>query len=157
MNPIDDPVDEISLLLTLFKDTPFVELFEIMGWDTTKKFIRVFGGTTIPIPSRHDLNKVARDVEIYRTIQQTRTDTESLAVVKAMCKKYDLTPCGVIHQYNRIRRLFGIGKTRINPSMAHRAAAEYATEEAQRRKKEAQDRANHRKKLKKLEKKRSKK
>jgi hypothetical protein len=55
-------------MLYIDRYTNMPELYGMLGLDTFKSFIDVFGGTTIRIPSRSELTIIARDVHIYKVL-----------------------------------------------------------------------------------------
>lgn len=80
-----DPVmhkhlDAVTLVLLYNNQNSLLpDLYEIFGDEALVKFIDIFGGTTIRVPSRDDLANAVRDVNIYLTLKHNRAKVEDLA------------------------------------------------------------------------------
>lgn len=84
-------VDLIQLvLLDVAYDTHLPEIFEIFGGDSVLKFLEIFAGTTIEIPSREVLERAIRDITVYIQMQRASL-TEHPRVVMGLASQYDLT------------------------------------------------------------------
>lgn len=65
-------VDPVKLLLFATYDTLFVDLFSVLGPHLALRFIRIFGGTTIKVPSIDDVKVAVRDFQIFRELHSLR-------------------------------------------------------------------------------------
>jgi hypothetical protein len=59
------------LLLSSCSQTIFPELLEIFGPEAVVKFMDIFGGTVIRVPSRSFLEQVTRDVDIFNMVNSS--------------------------------------------------------------------------------------
>jgi Mor family transcriptional regulator len=86
--------------------THLPEILEVLGREHTLKFLEVFAGTTIEVPSREVLERCFRDVEIYyrlsRAKGRAKTDT-----ARDLAAEYDVACKQVWSIYRRMRRVLG--------------------------------------------------
>lgn len=85
--------DQIFLALVIsdaFSVVP--ELFKTLGREQFLKFIDVYGGTTIRIPTRDSIMRCLRDVSIYQRYTEHGVDMKTLA------QEYELS-------YHNVRRI----------------------------------------------------
>lgn len=68
------------------------EIYRIFGNPAlTEKFLTVFGGTTIRIPSTKELEEEERNLAIYQTLMGSGSKSESRRLGKALCEHHGLT------------------------------------------------------------------
>jgi hypothetical protein len=62
----------------------------VFGTELTEKFILVFGGTTIHVPSTREIEEESRNVSIYSTLKNAKSIQQSKRLGQALCEQYDL-------------------------------------------------------------------
>jgi Mor family transcriptional regulator len=96
------------LLLQTCSQTIFPELLEVFGAEAVIKFMDIFGGTVIKVPSRSFLEQVTRDVDIYNMVKNS---IERETAVDYLSYKYDTSNEHIMDCYNRvceIRNKYGL-------------------------------------------------
>lgn len=83
------------LLYALSQDTLILELFTILGTKETLKLITFFGGTTIEIPTKQNIQKTIQNVLIYKLKEKGKSLTHianafqtTVDVVRQQVAKY---------------------------------------------------------------------
>lgn len=80
------------------------ELYDVFGREHLIRFLEIFGGTTIKVPSEVELAQAARDVTIYCRLNEAPKEGQE-EVVASLAKEYNLDE-GVVSQiYSRMVRL----------------------------------------------------
>lgn len=106
---VRDHVDTLRvILLSACSQTIFPELLEIFGPEQVVRFMDIFGGLTIKVPSRTFLQQATRDVDIYTMMTNS---PEPEAAVDYLAIKYDMDPVYVRDCFSRvkeIRRRYGV-------------------------------------------------
>lgn len=90
--------------LTLIDRTPktiFPELVEIFGSEAAVKFMDIFHGLTIKVPSRELLDFCVRDADIYARL----SSAYSSSAVHALAEKYKVTESQILHTYHYMVKL----------------------------------------------------
>lgn len=75
-----------------FQDSLFPEIIECFGLERAVQFVKIFGGTTIEVPSADAIQHAMRDFDIYqrlKVVQENRVDVDNL--LKKMSNEYFLT------------------------------------------------------------------
>jgi len=72
------------------------ELYEVFGREHLIRFLEVFGGTTLKVPSEQDLAQAARDVSIYCRLSEAPRGSVG-EVVGSLAKEYSIEE-GVVEQ-----------------------------------------------------------
>lgn len=110
---IFDPVSGQSLdlikvaLLEFGIESHLPELFDIFGEDALLKFLDIFGGCTITIPSRHEVRDVIRDVRVYLELSRIPRTTEGRQnIVGELCTRYDISARTLYNIFERMERSF---------------------------------------------------
>ena len=80
------------------------ELYEIFGRETLFRFLELFGGTTIKVPSETEIKKAARDVDIYCRITDAAADHRD-EVITVLAREHDLTETWVRAIHDEMRKL----------------------------------------------------
>lgn len=80
--------------------TVFPELLEIFGPEAVIKFMDIFGGLTVKVPSRTFLEQATRDVDIFHTMATAQDKT---AAKEFLAVKYDMEPGYVLQCYDRVK------------------------------------------------------
>jgi hypothetical protein len=71
-------IDKSDILYLYLCDTTFLDLMEILDTEQLKKFILIFGGTSINIPSIADIKNCGRDFRIYSYIEKHKQENKSM-------------------------------------------------------------------------------
>jgi hypothetical protein len=79
------PFTEQDLLRAAYAYTILPDLIDLIGYENTKKLIAVYGGTRMKIPSLASLAELKRNYQMYREIQSSDQDPDS---VTAIARKY---------------------------------------------------------------------
>lgn len=110
---IFDPVSGQTLdlikvaLLEFGLESHLPELYDIFGEESLLKFLDIFGGCTITIPSRHEVRDVIRDVRIYLELSRIAKTAEGRRnVVSELCTRYDISPRTVYNIFGRMELSF---------------------------------------------------
>lgn len=110
---IFDPVSGQALdlikvaLLEFGLESHLPELYDIFGEDDLLKFLDIFGGCTIKVPSRYEVRDVIRDVRIYLELSRIPRSAEGRQrVVNDLCTRYDLTGRSIYTIFGRMERSF---------------------------------------------------
>lgn len=93
-NKLIDPLQVALLVDTRFSVLP--ELYEVFGPSALLEFLDIFGGATIKIPTREELEVYLRDVIIYANYNEKR---------RSLCTRYNLTDSELLTIYNRMKTL----------------------------------------------------
>lgn len=90
------------ILLAACSNTIFPELLEVFGLEDVTKFMDIFGGLTIRVPSRTFLKQAIRDVDIYKMM----TDSfDKSAAARYLSSKYDIDEAYVRDCFERVKEL----------------------------------------------------
>lgn len=99
-------VDVFYLLLVTSGQYTFLpEIYDIFGKEATIKFLEVFAGCRLQIPSVSKLEVLARDTSIYVRIESA-TAAQRASVIHALADQYDLVE-------DRIRDIYAETKSKI--------------------------------------------
>lgn len=66
-------LEKSDILYLYLCDTTFLDLMELLTAEQLKKFILIFGGTTITVPSIADIKNCGRDFRIYNYVKSNIT------------------------------------------------------------------------------------
>jgi hypothetical protein len=81
-------MDVFRLMLTLAGEkTVLPEILEVFGNDMTVKFLDIFAGVTIKVPSRDIITDAARDTDIYLTCKKAADPKE---VYELLADRYEV-------------------------------------------------------------------
>lgn len=73
-------VDLITMVLIYYnRHSVLPEIVEVFGAELTMKFLDIFGGTTVKVPSRDSLHTSVRDVNIYLRLKSKSDTVDDLA------------------------------------------------------------------------------
>ena len=67
-------------LLEVASTTHLPEIYSVFGQECFLKFLDIFSGTTIKVPSRQILDDCMRDVGIYLNLKRAGVDGQAMAV-----------------------------------------------------------------------------
>jgi hypothetical protein len=73
------------------------ELLEIFGQDKLIKFLDIFCGQTVRVPSKHEIKMAIRDVDIWVTL----TGKNDLAHMELLAERHTLTRQKVVEIFRR--------------------------------------------------------
>lgn len=77
------------------------EIYEVFGREQTLKFLDVFAGSTIKVPTRKKLQECIRDVDIFCTLEYTKHPPTK----KELADQYDLSESSIKEIYKRVKSL----------------------------------------------------
>ena len=80
----------ITRLAKIFPQSLVAEILRIFGPDRTEKFIYVFGGTTIKIPSTKDIREMQISLAIYDTLKNAKSAAESRRLCAILGEQHNL-------------------------------------------------------------------
>lgn len=81
------------------------ELLEIFGTASIVKFLDIFGGTTLRVPSASELDSAMRDVSVYMTL--SKTDPKHIAsAIKTLAKSRGVPASSIREGYARMCKEF---------------------------------------------------
>lgn len=87
-------------LLRIGKCTILPELYEIFGQDNLLKFLDIFSGVNVQIPSRSALEHAVRDTYIFMSIKRLENCSASRAeMIKTLARRYSISD-------DRVRSIF---------------------------------------------------
>lgn len=88
------------VLLRICRWTLIPEILEAFGPENTLKFLDIFKGTTIKVPSASIIAEAARDTVIYSMLGPNPKDRD---VVSYLAKRFDLSQDDVWAIYSRVK------------------------------------------------------
>ncbi len=92
-------VDALTvLLLRQYEATHLPDLLSVFGPEKLTKFLTLFAGTTIQVPSTEVLYKLAREADIYTTMRKGGD-------VARLARRYDMSQAEVLQVNARVARL----------------------------------------------------
>lgn len=92
-----------ALLVASGKYTFLPELYDIFGRESAIRFLEVFAGCRIRVPTIKRLEELARATEIYVRVEKA-TPNQRVGIVKVLAEEYEVTE-------DRIRTIFA--KTKV--------------------------------------------
>ena len=91
------------VFLNATQNTLLPEIIEIFGIEMTMKFLDIFAGTTITIPSRKRFIDCVRDADIFMALSPS--DGEDEDIVIRLASKHNLDRQTVLAAYNRTKSI----------------------------------------------------
>lgn len=88
------------VLLAAAEDTHIPEIYEIFGPEYTLRFLDIFRGMTVEVPSREVIANALRDVGIYLAVVQAGEGTKA-QIIRDLAVKHGLTAQKVRSIYYR--------------------------------------------------------
>lgn len=87
-------------------DTSFFDMLDIFGAEKTKLFIKIWGGTTLKVPTLQDIENCDIDYSIYSFIsEQIENNFVSLEEAALECsRKYKRRPEYCINTYRNLQK-----------------------------------------------------
>jgi len=73
------------------------EISKLLGSEAAEKFLIVFAGTTLKIPSTQDLQEAKRNLSIYDTLKDAKSKEEAKRLRAVLAERYDLRVKEVRH------------------------------------------------------------
>jgi Mor family transcriptional regulator len=78
-------------LMDIASQTHVPELYKIFGRENFLKFLDIFGGSTISVPSRDVLEGCMRDINIYLVMRKSGVDHQA-TLARDLAVKYQMSP-----------------------------------------------------------------
>jgi len=100
-----------ELLFVVTRDTVIPEIIQVFG-DNTLKFLDIFAGTTIEVPSREVLNIAYRNTHVYLVLSELKKGEERAQRVKELAALYGVEEKKIRLAYNEACDILGIGNDR---------------------------------------------
>jgi len=94
-----DAVKAVLILQSNFDLLP--EIYDIFGNDETIKFLHIFAGRVIRVPTKIELDTAIRDVMIWVAVGKNSTPDS----IRALSAKYGVTKNEIIRIHNRVKDL----------------------------------------------------
>lgn len=85
-------------LLRLGRFTLLPEIYSIFDKEATLKFIELFAGCTIEVPTVEEIQKHARDIIIYSELSKKKS------TVKELSERYEIPPKVVLEIYQKVKQ-----------------------------------------------------
>lgn len=95
----------IPKLAKLFPQSLTSEICKLLGPEATEKFIAVFAGTTLKIPSTKDFLEAKRNLAIYDSIKLSKTKEEATKIRAILAKQYHMSVKEVRYVNRKIKKL----------------------------------------------------
>jgi len=90
-------------LLHVAEDSLLPEIRQIFGDEATLKFIQIFEGMTIKVPTESQITRGLKDAEVYLALRKIRRSDPVL--VKRAAGEHGYTPEEALSVYRRIRAI----------------------------------------------------
>lgn len=91
------------LLYYLSEDTFFLDLVDIMGMEKTIKFISVFGGLNIDVPSRGQIKEKIIDLKIFLALHK---NPDNHIMLKQLSSMFDCSISELKLRFKKIKKSF---------------------------------------------------
>lgn len=89
--------EQLELALSVVKRSLLPEVYEEVGYEATMRFVEIFGGTSLRVPTMSELERAVRDVDIYETMRRNTRSVSKLA------SKYKIPSDRVEQIYDRLK------------------------------------------------------
>lgn len=103
----------ILKLAKIFPQSLTAEIHRIFGTEYVEKFITVFAGMTIRVPSTTEIETVERDLAIYETLQGSQSAAESRRLGALLCEQHKLKRKELRQIYKQTKRKLKEAKKHI--------------------------------------------
>ena len=94
----------LKKLDTLYPRSLLADFKRVFGEESTRKFIEVFSGTTIDVPSRRTIDNLERDVVIYESLCVSTDARQSRKLGEHLANRFGLTRKKVREIYAQMQR-----------------------------------------------------
>ena len=88
-----------ALLFYLYRNTLVPELFETLGDENAIRFIKVFGGTTLTVPSYKKMSDLENQIEIHKSLSFINTGE----TVRDLARRYGITRTWVVVLHQKMK------------------------------------------------------
>lgn len=107
MHSPQKPLDFEHVVVYSFHNSLFPELIELIGLEKAVEVVRIFGGTTIEIPSIDSIQQIMRDYDIFHALRKINPESKATyaKAVAALGDMYRLTSLDVERIYNSMAEL----------------------------------------------------
>lgn len=89
-----------QLIYYIYEETVLPEMFDLLGEESMKKLILVFGGLKITIPTYKEIKDLKRNIDIYKTLSYS----QSSETVQFLAEKYNVTTSWIHLIFKKMRR-----------------------------------------------------
>ena len=91
-------------LAKIYPQSLIAEIYKIFGIEDTEKFLTVFAGMTIKIPSTIDIENEDRNLAIYETLKKSQSGSESRRLGTVLCEQHKLKRKELREIFNATKR-----------------------------------------------------
>lgn len=99
---IRDFKDVLAITIMIDQKYTFLpEIYEVFGKEKMLKFMSIFGGTTVQVPTEDDLVQTIRDVQLYIDVVNRKNGRPPFSQI---ADKYEMTKPFALQVFNRIRK-----------------------------------------------------
>ena len=91
-------------LETYYPKSLVSEFLRIFGQETTEKFLVIFGGTNLRVPSQKDLRKMEDEVAMYKRLVSTTTNTSFVLVRAQLEAKFGIKTKEIMAIWKRLSK-----------------------------------------------------
>lgn len=102
-----------ALLISSGRYTFLPELYDIFGREATIRFLEIFAGCRIKVPSVERLENLARSTAIYVRLRQAGNEKRQAMITQILAEEYDLTE-------DRIRTIYQKTKKNLEETLGVR-------------------------------------
>lgn len=100
-------LDAVIILIALDNKFTFLpELYKVFGDKHILEFLETFSGTTFNVPSKEDLAKIYRDIDIWASLSKSYSTDN----VQRLCREYEITE-------STVRSIFKSVDERVNSNL----------------------------------------
>lgn len=89
---------EFETALSALKKTLLPEIYEVLSYDEMARFLYVFGGTTIRVPTVEEIIRTYKEIDIYNHLSNGTDTLQNLAT------KHDLSEDRVQQLFEKIEK-----------------------------------------------------
>jgi hypothetical protein len=97
-------------LAQVFPQSLTAEILKLLGPEQTEKFLMVFAGTTIKVPTTKDVQEAERNLAIYDTLKKAKSPPESRRLGETLAEQYNISRYEVRELYRLTRKMLNEGR-----------------------------------------------
>ena len=79
-------------------------MYDVFGRDLTIKFLEVFAGSIIKVPSVKKLEDIGRNTTIYMKLARRKGQNRKM-LIKQLSEEYDMEEATIAHIYEDVRKI----------------------------------------------------
>lgn len=102
---LGEDVDVLKVIMLYYNDLSLLpELLDVFGGEAFIKFLDVFGGTTIEVPSSDVIERASRDVSIYLRLEKCTPDNKQ-SVLSNMANELMMSEARLTRTHFEVKQL----------------------------------------------------